>query len=209
MIQTFLCYFFNFSKKCNLFGRDPRHFDFWNPLKHISQHSNSLTVSITRKYQYYSSNALVVLTQSLLTQQSHWYIIKLKHWVEYLQNYIRKICVVDVVYWRSTKGMHDIYLYHFIKLFDNTWDISTGEENCSHIKPTKTNFKKCTNIFESKLKSDFQKKLRYLLHWKSFKNDKKCFFYFTLKALFVLKLFKFLSSLFSYAEAIVLLERKD
>ena len=60
--------------------------------------------------------------------------------------------------------MHDIYLYHFIKLFDNKLDISTGEENCSHIKPTKTNFKKCTNVFESKLKSDFQKKLRYLLH---------------------------------------------
>ena len=35
----------------------------------------------------------------------------------------------------------------------------------------------------------------YLLHLKPFKNDEKCFF-FILKALSVLKIFKFLSSLF-------------
>ena len=29
--------------------------------------------------------------------------------------------------------------------------------------------------------------------WKPFKNDKKCFFYFTSKSLFVLKIIKFLS----------------
>ena len=38
----------------------------------------------------------------------------------------------------------------------------------------------------------FQKKLFYLLQWKPFKNDEKCVL-FKLKALFVLKIFKFLS----------------
>ena len=37
-----------------------------------------------------------------------------------------------------------------------------------------------------------QKNLRYLLHWKPFKNDKK-YFLFHLKSSFVLKIFKFLS----------------
>ena len=34
--------------------------------------------------------------------------------------------------------------------------------------------------------------------WKHFKKDEKCFFFYTLKAFFVLKMFKFLSGLFGH-----------
>ena len=43
-------------------------------------------------------------------------------------------------------------------------------------------------------------------NWKSFKNDEK-FFFFTLEALFVLKIFKFLSWLFDHVEKTARLER--
>ena len=58
------------------------------------------------------------------------------------------------------------------------------------------------------LKSDshLQKKLCYLLHWKPLKNDEK-WFLFHLKALFVLKTFRFLSWLFGHVEKTVWLER--
>ena len=36
-------------------------------------------------------------------------------------------------------------------------------------------------------------------NWKSFKNDEKCF-YFTLKALFIIKIFEFLSWHFGHVE---------
>ena len=42
-----------------------------------------------------------------------------------------------------------------------------------------------------------KKNLCYLLYWKPFQNDKKCF-YFILKVLFVFKIFKFLSWLFGH-----------
>ena len=45
----------------------------------------------------------------------------------------------------------------------------------------------------------FQTKMCYFLHWKPFKYDKNAF-YFILKALFVLKIFKFLSWLFSHVK---------
>ena len=46
----------------------------------------------------------------------------------------------------------------------------------------------------------------FLLHWKAFKNDEKCF-YFILKALLVLKIFKFSSWLFGHVEKTAWLER--
>ena len=52
-----------------------------------------------------------------------------------------------------------------------------------------------------------KKKIRYLLHWKPFKNDEECFYFF-LKALFVLKIFKFLPWLFSHVEKTDWLERE-
>ena len=50
------------------------------------------------------------------------------------------------------------------------------------------------------------KYLCYLLHWKPFKNDEKCF-YFILEALFVLKIFKFLSWPFGHADKTAWSER--
>ena len=47
--------------------------------------------------------------------------------------------------------------------------------------------------------SVFPKKLCYLIHGKPFKNDKNAF-YLILKALFVLKIFEFLSWLFGHIE---------
>ena len=52
----------------------------------------------------------------------------------------------------------------------------------------------------------FQKKSFYLLPWKPFKNDEKCFF-FVLKAHFVLKIFKFLSWHFGHVEKTAWLKR--
>ena len=52
----------------------------------------------------------------------------------------------------------------------------------------------------------FQKKLCYLLHSELFKNDEKIF-YFILKTLFILNIFKFLSLLFGHAEQTAWLER--
>ena len=54
-------------------------------------------------------------------------------------------------------------------------------------------------VFFFNLDSHFQKKLLYLLQWKPFKNDKKSF-YFILKALFFLKIFKVLYWLFGHVE---------
>ena len=53
----------------------------------------------------------------------------------------------------------------------------------------------------TRLKSDphLPKKRFYLLQWKPFKNDENAF-YFILKALFVLKIFKCLSWLFGHIE---------
>ena len=48
----------------------------------------------------------------------------------------------------------------------------------------------CQKNHESRILT-FQKKLCYLVDWKHFKNEKKKAFYFTSKALFVLKIFKF------------------
>ena len=50
------------------------------------------------------------------------------------------------------------------------------------------------------------KDLRYLLQWKPCKNDEKCF-YFILEALFVLKIFKFLSWPFGHADKTAWSER--
>ena len=49
------------------------------------------------------------------------------------------------------------------------------------------------------LKSTLGKFLFYLLQWKPFKNDEKCFF-FTLKALFLLNIFIFLTWRFRNVE---------
>ena len=110
-------------------GGETKHFDFGNLLKHISQHSNSLAVSITRKHQYYGSNALVDLTWSQLTLQPDWCIIKLKHAtisqqsVEYLHNNMRKICADDVV------NYIEKHVCHFIKLFHDKLGINASEKN--------------------------------------------------------------------------------
>ena len=52
----------------------------------------------------------------------------------------------------------------------------------------------------------FQKNLFYLVDWKPFKNDGKCF-YFVLKAFFVLEIFRFLSQYFCHVGKTVWLER--
>ena len=54
--------------------------------------------------------------------------------------------------------------------------------------------------------SPSQKSLLYLLQWKSFKNDEKCSC-FILKALFVLRIFKFLPWSFCHLEKMAWLER--
>ena len=55
--------------------------------------------------------------------------------------------------------------------------------------------------------SPSKKNLCYLLHWKPFKNDEK-YFYFILKAFFVLQIFKFLSWLFGHVGKTAWLETK-
>ena len=59
------------------------------------------------------------------------------------------------------------------------------------------------------LKSDthLPNKLLYLLQWNPFKNDEK-YFCFTLKDIFVLKIFKFLSWLYGHVEKTTWLERQ-
>ena len=52
------------------------------------------------------------------------------------------------------------------------------------------------------------KKLFSLLQWKPFKNDQKLFL-FNLKALFILKIFEFLSWFFGHGEKMVWLEIKS
>ena len=54
--------------------------------------------------------------------------------------------------------------------------------------------------------SPCKKNLHYLLHWKPFKNDGKCFSFHS-KAIFVLKIFKFLSWLFGHVRKTAWLER--
>ena len=63
-------------------------------------------------------------------------------------------------------------------------------------------------IFILKWDSHLPKKMFYLFQWKPFKNDQKMFFYFILKALLVVKIFKFLSWLSGHAEKTAWLELK-
>ena len=51
------------------------------------------------------------------------------------------------------------------------------------------------------------KKIVLLASMKALSNDEKCFFYFRLKALFVLKIFEFLSRLFGHAEKTAWIKR--
>ena len=53
----------------------------------------------------------------------------------------------------------------------------------------------------------FQKNLWHLLHWNPFKNDKKGFLFHLSSALFVLKIFEFLSWLYGHVEKATWLER--
>ena len=59
--------------------------------------------------------------------------------------------------------------------------------------------------FSLKLEPHLPKKI-VLLQWKPFKNDENVF-YFIFKALFVLKIFKFLSCIFDHEEKAAWLER--
>ena len=61
----------------------------------------------------------------------------------------------------------------------------------------------------TRLKSDshLPKKLLYLLQWKPFKNDEKCFL-FHVKVPFVPEIFEFLSWLFGHLEKPTWLERQ-
>ena len=62
-------------------------------------------------------------------------------------------------------------------------------------------------VVHAEVRADLKsEKLFYLLQWKSFKNDEKCF-YLILKGLFVLKISKSLSWLFGYVEKTAWLER--
>ena len=65
-----------------------------------------------------------------------------------------------------------------------------------------------SHLLKKSLKSDshLPKNLRYLLYLKHLKNDKKCSL-FIVKAIFVLKICKFLSRLFGHVEKMVSLER--
>ena len=60
--------------------------------------------------------------------------------------------------------------------------------------------------FRVKSDSQLSNKSLYLLQWKPFKSDENAF-YFISKALFVLKIFKFLSWIFGHVEKKVWLER--
>ena len=58
-----------------------------------------------------------------------------------------------------------------------------------------------------KIRHSLPNKLLYLLQWNPFKNDENCFC-FTLKDIFVLKIFKFLSWLYGHVEKTTWLERQ-